>query len=134
MAPALLPRMTILPVALLPFRASVLLLALSLGMAAGAARAPTCVPKPRPAIEEVHRFHYRIARGAFLRVLRDRPSSLVTQLGLESGDVIERVNGIALTSPERALEVYRRLRGARRIFVALTRRGAPLTLVYDIVD
>lgn len=51
-----------------------------------------------------------------------RPGSAWSAAGLENGDVIERINGLDLTSPEKALVVYSTLRCARRFNVEL-RRG-----------
>lgn len=51
-----------------------------------------------------------------------RPGSAWREAGLQNGDVIERVNGLDLNSPEKALVVYSTLRCARR-FVVEVRRG-----------
>ncbi len=63
-----------------------------------------------------------------------RPGSPLAALGLANGDTLRAINGIALTSPDRALEAYTRLRAADRLTLELTRRGQPLTLTYQIVD
>lgn len=51
-----------------------------------------------------------------------RPGSAWSAAGLENGDVLQRINGLELTSPEKALVVYSTLRCARR-FNAEIRRG-----------
>jgi type II secretory pathway component PulC len=51
-----------------------------------------------------------------------RPGSTWSAAGLENGDVVERINGLDLTSPEKALVIYSTLRCARRFRVEL-RRG-----------
>jgi general secretion pathway protein C len=115
----------------------------------------------RSPIEEVGPLRYRIVRGAFGRLverdslefhpgrnvfaIRDgvmlgpklygvRPGSLPARLGFESGDLVKRVNGVALTSRDRVLELCTWLPKARRIRVDLTRQGARLQIVYEIVD
>jgi hypothetical protein len=61
-----------------------------------------------------------------------RPDSLFAHLGLLNGDTLVAVNGFALTSIDKALEVYTKLRDATAIEVELVRRGAPVTLKYVI--
>ncbi len=61
-----------------------------------------------------------------------RPSSIFAKLGLENGDMIVRVNGFDLTTPDQALEVYTKLRDASTLQIELERRHQPLTLTYSI--
>jgi general secretion pathway protein C len=61
-----------------------------------------------------------------------RPGSVYQQIGLQNGDVIQKINGYEMNSPDKALEVYGKLRDARAITVQLERRGAPKTLTYQI--
>jgi len=61
-----------------------------------------------------------------------RPSSVYAMFGLYNGDTIHRINGFDLTSPDKALEVYTKLRDAKNLQVDLTRRGKPVTLRYSI--
>ncbi|MBL8920323.1 MAG: hypothetical protein JNJ54_15760 [Myxococcaceae bacterium] len=58
-----------------------------------------------------------------------RRGSLWSAVGLENGDVIGRVNGLDLTSPENALVVSSSLRCARRLDVEVRRGGEHLDLV-----
>jgi general secretion pathway protein C len=53
-------------------------------------------------------------------------------LGLRNGDVVRRLAGYELVSPDKALEAYASLRGAKSIPVELLRAGKPLTLIYEI--
>ena len=61
-----------------------------------------------------------------------RRSSPFAALGFANGDTVHRINGEALTSMDRALEIYAKLRDATRLEVELTRRGRPTTLTIDI--
>jgi general secretion pathway protein C len=61
-----------------------------------------------------------------------RPSSVYARLGLTNGDTLKSVNGLELSSAEKALEVYTKLRDAKSLEVQIERRGKPLTLVYTI--
>ena len=60
------------------------------------------------------------------------PGSLFARLGLQNGDVIRRVGGVALTSVEGGLELFQRLRSATRVELELERRGQPLRQRYAI--
>ena len=61
-----------------------------------------------------------------------RPSSVYSKIGLMNGDTIHAVNGFDLTTPDKALEVYTKVREANSLSVSATRRGKPVTLNYSI--
>jgi len=61
-----------------------------------------------------------------------RPSSAFAKLGLANGDTLQSINGFELTSADKALEVYTKLRDATSLEVEVTRRGKPVTLKYSI--
>jgi general secretion pathway protein C len=61
-----------------------------------------------------------------------RPGTVYAKLGLENGDTLSAINGMDLTSAEKALEVYTKLRDATTLEVTLTRRNKPDTITYSI--
>lgn len=61
-----------------------------------------------------------------------RPDSLYTKIGIQNGDVIRRINGYDLNSPEKALEIYTKLRDASRIDIEIERNGNPLRKTYNV--
>jgi general secretion pathway protein C len=61
-----------------------------------------------------------------------RRNSLLGKLGLQNGDLLRTINGFDMASPDSALEAYSRLRSANNLSVAVTRRGRPMSLDYDI--
>jgi type II secretory pathway component PulC len=61
-----------------------------------------------------------------------RPDSFFAALGFANGDTVETINGNALTSADRALDVYTKLRDAKTFDVTLLRRGKTLRLSYQI--
>jgi general secretion pathway protein C len=61
-----------------------------------------------------------------------RRNSLLGQLGLQNGDLLRSINGYDMASPDSALEAYSRLRSASNLSVAITRRGKPMTVEYQI--
>lgn len=67
-----------------------------------------------------------------IRLLRVRPDTLLGTLGLRDGDRVEKINGFDITSPEKALEAYARLRTAGNLSVSITRKGKPVTIDFNI--
>ncbi len=67
-----------------------------------------------------------------IRLFGVRPDTLLGVLGMENGDRLEKINGFDMTSPEKALEAYARLRTADHLTINVNRRGAPLNLDYNI--
>ncbi len=53
-------------------------------------------------------------------------------LGVHPGDVIRRVNGEQVDTPNKALELFDRLRSTPRVTIDIERRGRPVTLDYRI--
>lgn len=58
--------------------------------------------------------------------------SILHKIGLRRGDVILQVNGMSLTSPEKALQIFQQLREARQLSVDAERDGTPLNFAYVI--
>ncbi|HYO52897.1 MAG TPA: type II secretion system protein GspC [Archangium sp.] len=61
-----------------------------------------------------------------------RPDSIYSKIGVQNGDVIKRINGFELNSPEKALEVYTKLKEASRIEIELERNGSSIRKNYTI--
>ncbi len=61
-----------------------------------------------------------------------RPSSVYAKIGLMNGDTIHAINGFELTTPDKALEVYTKVKEASSLSVNITRRGKPVTIDYSI--
>lgn len=61
-----------------------------------------------------------------------RPDSIYQKIGVQNGDVIRRINGFELNSPEKALEVYTRLKEASRIEIEIERNGSTLRKTYNV--
>jgi general secretion pathway protein C len=61
-----------------------------------------------------------------------RPSSPYAKLGLTNGDTLSSVNGLEITSAEKGLEIYQKLRSATSLELDVIRRGKPVTLKYTI--
>lgn len=61
-----------------------------------------------------------------------RPTSIYARLGFQNGDTLQAINGFDLTSADKALEVYAKLREATALQIDITRRGKPISLNYTI--
>jgi hypothetical protein len=61
-----------------------------------------------------------------------RPDSLWAKLGLLNGDTVTAINGYDLTSADKALEVYTKVREATSLQVDLVRRGQSMTITYRV--
>jgi general secretion pathway protein C len=61
-----------------------------------------------------------------------RPDSIYTQIGIQNGDVIQRINGYDLNSPEKALEIYSKLKESSRIDIEVERNGASVKKTYNV--
>ena len=61
-----------------------------------------------------------------------RGNSLLGRLGLQNGDVLNRINGLDIGSPDRALEAYSRLRTSDNLQVSVTRNGQPVNIDFHI--
>jgi general secretion pathway protein C len=67
-----------------------------------------------------------------IRLFGVRQDTLLGSLGMENGDRLEKINGFDMTSPEKALEAYARLRTSDHLTVSVNRRGQATNLDYNI--
>ncbi|MFO0602622.1 MAG: type II secretion system protein GspC [Polyangiales bacterium] len=61
-----------------------------------------------------------------------RGNSLLGRLGMQNGDVLNRINGLEIASPDRALEAYSRLRTSDHLQISITRNGQPVNIDFNI--
>jgi general secretion pathway protein C len=66
------------------------------------------------------------------KVFSIRPDSIYSKIGVQNGDVISKINGYEINSPDKALEVYAKLKEAQRIEVELDRNGQTVLKTYDV--
>ena len=74
----------------------------------------------------------RDGRPAGFRLFQIRDDSLFARLGLQNGDVVQRVNGAQVADPGALLAFLQRLRSEPRVALDIVRGDAPRTLVYDL--
>ncbi|XHF27046.1 general secretion pathway protein GspC [Corallococcus exercitus] len=75
---------------------------------------------------------FRDGRPVGFKLFSIREGSFYSRLGLRNGDVLQRINGLDLDSPDKALEAFNTLREARRIELQIERGGAPVRKVFDV--
>lgn len=61
-----------------------------------------------------------------------RPESVFAQLGFTNGDTVQSINGFAMDSAAKSLEIFTELRATTTLEVKLERAGKPLTFTYAI--
>jgi general secretion pathway protein C len=61
-----------------------------------------------------------------------RPDSVYSTIGLQNGDTVSAINGQEINSPEKAFELYAKLRTASGLQISVIRRGQPMTIDYSI--
>lgn len=71
-----------------------------------------------------------VAQG--FKLFSIRPDSIYSRIGIQNGDVIKRINGYDLNSPEKALEIYSKLKEASRIDIEVERNGAAVRKTYNV--
>lgn len=76
--------------------------------------------------------NFKDGKANGFKIFSIRPGSIYQKLGLQNGDVIRKINGYQMDSPEKALELYARLRESSRIEVELERRGSVTTKALNV--
>ena len=74
----------------------------------------------------------RDGKNAGFRLYSVRPDGPFAKIGMQNGDVITSINGLEISSPEKALEVYSKLKSASHLSVGLERNGQKVTKDYSI--
>lgn len=76
--------------------------------------------------------HQENGRTVGVKLYGIRRNSLLGRLGIQNGDMLRTINGFDLSAPDSALEAYTRLREAKNLTIALTRRGQNLNMNFNI--
>ncbi|NOZ88136.1 MAG: hypothetical protein GXP49_18140 [Deltaproteobacteria bacterium] len=75
---------------------------------------------------------FKNGRGNGFKLFSIRPGSIYSRIGIQNGDVVQKINGYPMDSPEKALEVYQKLQDADHVTIDLMRRGRNITMEYTI--
>jgi len=66
------------------------------------------------------------------RIFNIKPGSVFQKIGLKNGDVIKKINGYDLSSPDKAMELYQKLKTSRRFNMDLKRNGSSRSMEYTV--
>jgi general secretion pathway protein C len=66
------------------------------------------------------------------KVFAIRPGSVFAKIGMQNADLVKGINGLDMSSPDKALEAYTKLKSASHLTMQLERRGETVTLDYQI--
>ena len=75
--------------------------------------------------------HYRDGKADGLMLSQIKPNTVFTKMRLRNGDVVKKVNGKAITSPDDIMGFYEELRSAASVSLDIARRGKNRTLTYS---
>ncbi len=66
------------------------------------------------------------------KIFAIKSDSLYTKIGLQNGDIIYKVNGIDISDPERAFQLFQQLKNERYFQVEIVRNNQRQTLTYQV--
>ena len=75
-------------------------------------------------------FKNGVANG--FKLFSIQPGSFYSEIGVENGDVVEKINGYEINSPDKALEIYQKLRDSEHITMDIERNGQVIRKEYDV--
>ncbi|MBI5577334.1 MAG: PDZ domain-containing protein [Deltaproteobacteria bacterium] len=71
-------------------------------------------------------------KSAGYRVAAVRPGSAFEQLGFKNGDVIQQINNVELSTPDKMYTIFQNLKDEKRVTVNILRQGQKSTITYEI--
>ncbi len=71
-------------------------------------------------------------KSAGYRLAALRPGSAFEQLGFRGGDIIQQVNNVDLSSPEKMYTIFQNLKDEKHVTVNIVRQGQKGTITYEI--
>ncbi|MCS6914791.1 MAG: type II secretion system protein GspC [Myxococcales bacterium] len=76
--------------------------------------------------------HIKDGKPAGFKVYAIRPGSVFAKLGMQNADLVKAINGLDMSTPDKALEAYTKLKSASHLTMLIERRGENVTLDYQI--
>jgi general secretion pathway protein C len=71
-------------------------------------------------------------RSAGYRIAAIRPGTAFEQLGFKGGDVIQQVNSVELSTPDKVYTIFQNLKDEKRVTVNILRQGQKNSITYEI--
>lgn len=76
--------------------------------------------------------HFIEGKIAGYKIFAIKPDSIYTDLGMQNGDVLQKVNGVDIESPEKALQILSQLKTETDFQIDVVRGGKPMTFSYRL--
>ncbi len=76
--------------------------------------------------------NYRNGKYQGFKLIGVRPNSLYRAIGIHSGDIVKSINGEEINTPNKAIQLFEKLRNSGNIKLDIERRGQTQTLDYSI--
>ena len=76
--------------------------------------------------------NYRNGKYEGFKLVGVRPGSLYRAIGIRSGDIVRSINGKAINSPNKAMELFSEFKSANSLSLEVERRGQIETIQYSI--
>ena len=74
--------------------------------------------------------HFKDGKSDGLSISRIKGGSIFSKLGLRNGDIVQKINGEPINSPDEVLALYEKLKSGSRVSLEVTRKGEPKTMDY----
>jgi general secretion pathway protein C len=71
-------------------------------------------------------------KAAGYRLAAIRPGTTFERLGFQGGDILQQVNGLDLSTPEKIYAIFQNLKDEKKVSVNILRQGQKNTLTYEI--
>jgi general secretion pathway protein C len=67
-----------------------------------------------------------------MRLSGIKPDSVLSEIGMQNGDLLSDINGFDMSDPEKAVDAYAKLRKAGKLDITMNRGGSPVTIKIQI--
>jgi len=71
-------------------------------------------------------------KSAGYRIAAVRPGTTFEKLGFQGGDVLQQVNGLDVSSPDKMFTIFQNLKDEKKVTVNILRGGQKSTMTYEI--
>ena len=76
--------------------------------------------------------NYKNGKASGIKLVGIRSDSIYSTLGIQSGDVVQSINGVKIKNQAHAFELMQKLRGAKSATIEVERRGESQQLKYRV--
>ncbi len=76
--------------------------------------------------------YFEGSKSAGYRIAAIRPGSAFEQLGFKGGDVIQQINNVEISTPDKMYTIFQNLKDEKRVTVNILRQGQKNSINYEI--